>query len=140
MPSQIDGKLVAYLNWGGNSAFLYYVEHIVISEGIKRIGADAFSSVVYLLSVSLPSTLEDLSDTAFAQATELYRIFLSNNPNFTLSGRSPLRQRHCHFVQIPPLCKSYEGSPFYTESYEVPDGVQKICEQGIFYALGLRSL
>lgn len=139
VPSQIDGKQVAYLNWGGNSAFLYYVEHIVISEGIKRIGADAFSSAVYLLSVSLPSTLEDLSDTAFAQATELYRIFLSNNPNFTLADEVLFDSGIATLYKYP-LCKSYEGSPFYTESYEVPDGVQKICEQGIFYALGLRSL
>lgn len=139
IPSQIGGSEVEYINWGNNSANLYYVEHIVVSEGIKRIGDNAFSSAYYLLSVTLPSTLTELSQTAFSEATEIYKIFMDGGTNFSLTD-GVLYNAAGTVLYKYPLCKSDENNPAYTESYAVPSGVATICDFAIFYALGLSEL
>ncbi|MDD3946435.1 MAG: leucine-rich repeat protein [Clostridia bacterium] len=139
IPSQIDGLNVENLDWGNNSANLYYVEHIVVSEGIKRIGDYAFSSSYYLMSVSLPSTLEQLSQTAFSEATELYKIFLEGSAHFTLTDEVLYDNAHTILYKYP-LCKSDAENPSYTEYYTVPSGVTTICDYAVFYAVGLQTL
>ena len=44
---------------------------ITVSEGVTRIGAFAFNSYAKLTSVSLPTTLESIGDSAFISCTSL---------------------------------------------------------------------
>lgn len=47
------------------------VTKITVSEGVTRIGAFAFNSYAKLTSVSLPTTLESIGDSAFISCTSL---------------------------------------------------------------------
>ena len=47
------------------------VTKIIVSEGVTRIGAFAFNSYAKLTSVSLPTTLESIGDSAFISCTSL---------------------------------------------------------------------
>lgn len=139
IPAEIDGYPVTALDWGPNSSYAYYIEHLVVSEGIRRIGGEAFYSMPYLMALSLPSTLDTLSPSAFAGTTELYQIYLDGSAHFTLDN-GVLYDAGKTVMYKYPLCKSYEESPLYETSYTVPDGVRTIEEYAMFYALGLEEL
>lgn len=139
IPSKINGKSVVALDWGNNSANIYYVQHIVVSEGITRIGDYAFGSSYYLLSVTLPSTLQQLSVSAFAQTTELYKIFLEGSTAYYLD-EGVLYDNGQTVMYKYPLCKSDNDAPYYTESYSIPQSVQTVCDYAMFFALGIKTL
>ncbi len=61
----------------GPSAFAYSdLESVVIEDGIEGFGSSAFFLCQRLRSVTLPSTLKVIPETAFSQATSLYQIAL----------------------------------------------------------------
>lgn len=139
IPSKINGKSVVALDWGNNSANIYYVQHIVVSEGITRIGDNAFGSSYSLISVTLPSTLQQLSATAFAQTTELYSIFLEGSTAYCLDD-GVLYNNNQTIMYRYPLCKSDKDTPYYTEDFDIPTSVHTICDYAMFYALGIKTL
>lgn len=57
------------------------VEHLVIGEGITRIGNYAFYRGSNLQSISLPSTLESIGQNAFRQCSGLTSISSESLPN-----------------------------------------------------------
>lgn len=63
------------------------VEHLVIGEGITRIGNNAFYRGSNLQSISLPSTLESIGDYAFRQSSGLTSISSDTLPNLDSVGQ-----------------------------------------------------
>lgn len=63
------------------------VEHLVIGEGITRIGNYAFYLGSNLQSISLPSTLESIGDYAFRQSSGLTSISSDTLPNLDSVGQ-----------------------------------------------------
>lgn len=63
------------------------VEHLVIGEGITRIGNNAFYRGSNLQSISLPSTLESIGDYAFRQCSGLTSISSESLPNLDSIGQ-----------------------------------------------------
>ena len=63
------------------------VEHLVIGEGITRIGNYAFYQGSNLQSISLPSTLESIGDYAFRQSSGLTSISSDTLPNLDSVGQ-----------------------------------------------------
>ena len=63
------------------------VEHLVIGEGITRIGNYAFYRGSNLQSISLPSTLESIGDYAFRQSSGLTSISSDTLPNLDSVGQ-----------------------------------------------------
>ena len=63
------------------------VEHLVIGEGITRIGNYAFYQGSNLQSISLPSTLESIGNYAFRQSSGLTSISSDTLPNLDSVGQ-----------------------------------------------------
>ncbi len=94
------------------------IKHLVITSGVG-IGEDAFYDYEVLKTVSIPSTLTSISSNAFAGATSLLEINVSEGNEqyktidgslYTTDGRTLLR---------------YTGGSLQT-SFEVPYGVETI--------------
>lgn len=64
------------------------VEHLVIGEGITRIGNYAFYKGSNLQSISLPSTLESIGQNAFRDSKGLTSISSESLPNLDSIGQS----------------------------------------------------
>ncbi len=74
---------------------MHLIEHIVITEGVKTIGAYAFSEMPKLLTVTLPNSLEEIEECAFYYNQQLKEV---NTPeNLRLIGKSAFE-----------LCKALE--------------------------------
>lgn len=81
-----QGNLIAYCDiddedyyggWFYGSKF----SNVTICEGVKKIGSYAFNNNVQLSSLSLPSTLETISDYAFCYCSNINDVFVfSINP------------------------------------------------------------
>lgn len=52
------------------------IRHVIIADGIKKIGTYAFCNMPNLLKVTLPNSLEEIGDYAFQNATTLAKISL----------------------------------------------------------------
>ncbi len=70
LPSGTAGVADGFINdsYGKN------ITSVVLPEGLKYVGADAFSRLASLTSVTLPSTLRKLGDYAFKDCTQLSRV------------------------------------------------------------------
>lgn len=68
------------------------IQHIVIADGVKQIGAHAFSEMESLLSVTLPDSLEEIGEYAFFHDPQLTEINLPEQ--LQLIGKSAFEQCH----------------------------------------------
>ena len=66
------------------------IQHIVISDGVKQIGAHAFSEMESLLSVTLPDGLEEIGEYAFFNDPQLTKINLPEQ--LQVIGKSAFEQ------------------------------------------------
>ncbi len=68
-------------------AFSYSeVEKIVMNEGLKEIGDEAFYQNNNLFQIALPESLEKIGDNAFMNSKNLKGVFLSNPTDYPLLG------------------------------------------------------
>ena len=62
----------------------YFLESIVLMDGVKTIGSNAFRDCVQLKKVTMPGSMKDIEDWAFYGCTELTSVSMS--PNLTSIG------------------------------------------------------
>ncbi|BAK46098.1 MAG: leucine-rich repeat domain-containing protein [Lachnospiraceae bacterium] len=83
------------------------VRKIIISRGIRSIGAEAFQNAYRVRTVSLPDTLERIGDRAFANADELTEISVPNRVTYV--GRSAFA--HCDSLRTARLPQGVQVIP-----------------------------
>lgn len=138
IPSEIDG--VPVVEVGFASFYGAHIKTVVIREGIRRIGSDAFAESG-LVSVSLPSTLEVIEDGAFA-LTPLKTAVI---PEGVTSIGDALFFECTELTEVT-LPKSIEALPsdcFFEcmslKRIEIPEGVRKIGEQCFYFCISLEE-
>lgn len=151
----LNGNIIAFAQYGveeyttpegataiGQMAFCrnIYLKKIVISEGVKSIGSEAFfcdaSDDTKLEEVHLPSTLETMDFYTFARCRNIKR-FYGNNKFVTDDGYSLVIDNYnglgkkyiVHFASAAGLT-----------SYTIPEGIQGIENYCFYGADDLKSL
>jgi len=77
-----DAAFYDYYNWNSYenpAAEQRKIKVIIVSEGVKRIGHNAFTGNVELVSLSLPNSLETIGSYAFSGCTSLKSINSTGN-------------------------------------------------------------
>lgn len=103
-------------------------EEIVIPDGIKRIGTtegvfgySELYSDVFLRSITIPASVEEISPIAFMYCSSLERITVSeDNPNFCDINGVLYSKDQKTLIAYPP---SHEG-----ENFIIPPGVETIAD------------
>ncbi len=76
-----ETPLAAQVTWTGNSGVAKSITGVKINEGVEYLGANVFSGLVSLESVTLPASLNDINATAFDGCSKLVAIYSdSTNP------------------------------------------------------------
>ena len=85
IPSEIDGYPVIYIS---ERAFYsnQYITSVTIDEGVKQIGAGAFSYCPNLLRISLPSSITEIPENAFEGCAALRSAVLTDGIESIGSG------------------------------------------------------
>ena len=104
------------------------IHNVVIPEGIKEVGADTFWGFENLTSVTLPSTLEVINDSAFRDCISLTEIVIPEGVTYiggnAFSGCSNLKK-----VTLPSTLVELGFCAFENTALEditIPDSVKKI--------------
>ncbi len=129
-----DCVLINYCGDGGD---------VVVPEGVKKIGHNAFSRCKSLASVSLPKGLTGIGYRAFSECESLVSVSLPE-------GLTSIDERafsHCSSlksINIPDGVNSIGASAFYAceslTAITIPDSVTKIGEDAFAKCLSLESL
>lgn len=139
VPAYIDSKPVTSI--GARAFYTTKVRSVIISEGIKSIGDEAFFYCTELSNVSLPSTLESAGTGMFRACTNLKNVYMHGNGalgKYMFYGCTNLV-----LVEMPS--KVYcipEGAFSYCSSLRsvvLPQGLVEICPYA-FYRSGLQSV
>lgn len=76
----------AHVRHIGYNAFTGSIKRVVLSEGVESIGNSSFCSLGNLSSISIPSTVKSIDESAFYGCFDLNTITVhENNPFFTCS-------------------------------------------------------
>ena len=117
--------------------------HLVIPEGITRIGDKAFSSCSNLTSISLPKGITRIGNNAFYDCESLTSINIPegvmNIGVFAFYGCKSLKS-----ISIPEGITSIEDKAFYNceslTSISIPEGVTSIAEYAFYNCKSLTSI
>lgn len=126
----------------GDSAFYGIdITELVIPEGVKRIGANAFQACSYMTSVSLPASLEELVETTvtasgatyakinvFQNCNELTDIIISENNKKYAASQGVIYKKQGDV--ITELCSVSRGA---SGEIVIPNTVTKIWYQAFYY-------
>ena len=106
------------------------ITKIVIGEGITSIGAWAFNGTM-ITSVTLPSTVKVLGESAFAYCTELKTVYL--NDGLVSIGENAFEEDTLNTLRIPESVENIDFTAFSSvsindlilenSSYQIIDGV-----------------
>ena len=130
-----------------NAAFAEneYVTKFIVSEGIRYIGSSAFSGAKSLKEVVLPTTLEKIDESAFANCPELTAVtFADGTESLTeISARAFKDCPKLESVTLPDSVSAlgesaFEGDAALT-SFDIPDSLY-VLQARLFYGSGLTSL
>ena len=146
IPSTIDGYNVTSI---GNSAFAFVkADTVIIPEGIKKIGRNAFYHSDTLQYVTLPESLEEICDEAFDGCKFIREITIPDNVRIV--GNNPFFDcERLRIINVTPendCFATIDGVLFgkadkslicypaglQVEKYVVPNGIKKI-EKYAFY-------
>lgn len=89
VPSTYNGKPVVSIGKNAFSSMYTSVNLVLISEGIKTIESRAFNCCEDLISVVLPSTLENFEDEAFRLCDHLLEVYNLSDLGIELSDMGP---------------------------------------------------
>ena len=130
-----------------NAAFAEneYVTKFIVSEGIRYIGSNAFSGAKSLKEVVLPTTLEKIDESAFANCPELTAVtFADGTESLTeISARAFKDCPKLESVALPDSVSAlgesaFEGDAALT-SFDIPDSLY-VLQARLFYGSGLTSI
>lgn len=130
-----------------NAAFAEneYVTKFIVSEGIRYIGSSAFSGAKSLKEVVLPTTLEKIDESAFANCPELTAVtFADGTESLTeISARAFKDCPKLESVALPDSVSAlgesaFEGDAALT-SFDIPDSLY-VLQARLFYGSGLTSI
>ena len=130
-----------------NAAFAEneYVTKFIVSEGIRYIGSSAFSGAKSLKEVVLPTTLEKIDESAFANCPELTAVtFADGTESLTeISARAFKDCPKLESVTLPDSVSAlgesaFEGDAALT-SFDIPDSLY-VLQARLFYGSGLTSI
>ena len=78
IPAEVNGKKVTVI---GNGAFMYeyYLENIILPEGIREISDDAFYGCDEVENINIPSTVTSIGSQAFGRIYEIEEIVIPKN-------------------------------------------------------------
>ena len=111
-----------------------HLNEVVIGEGIKTIGDDAFHFCTNLTTVILPSTIKTLGETAFFQ-TRVVNLVLPYGLETIKAGA--LADTYCTSFVIPGTVKTIGDRAFYSSRHLTTvvfqDGAAKTIGSEIFY-------
>ena len=138
IPSEIDGVPVTEV---GFAAFYgTQIKTVVIGEGIRRIGVEAFSETG-LISVSLPSTLEVIEDSAFAMSplkTAVIPDGVKSIGETLFYGCTDLTE-----VTLPKSIEILPSGCFFEcmslKRIEIPEGLMEIGDQCFYFCISLEE-
>ena len=117
-----------------NGMTFYYIvlRRIILPEGLKRIGNNAFFSTLALEDVQLPSTLREIGEAAFINSR------IKMNPLIIPEGMSTIAPSTFSFcshligqVVLPSTMKEIQREAFYNTpitAINFPEGLEKIGE------------
>lgn len=104
------------------------IARVQVGEGITRVGNSSFSGCTQLEEVTLPASLEQIGESAFANSPELVRVTLPEGVTelgaYAFSGCTGLTS-----VGLPAGLKSIGSQTFSNSglvSVTIPDGVESI--------------
>lgn len=139
VPAYIDSKPVTSI--GARAFYTTKVRSVIISEGIKSIGDEAFFYCTELSNVSLPSTLESTGIGVFRACTSLKNVYMHGNASlgkYMFYGCTNLST-----IELPDVAYFIpEGAFSYCKSLRsvvLPQELVEICPYA-FYRSGLQSV
>lgn len=134
IPSSVNfkGRYYNVTSIGVNAFYNSSIEHIRISEGIKSIGAHAFSYCQYLTEVELPNSLTDIEGELFYKCIRLKNIFVGFENESFLSVNGVLYSKNLKTIKAFPNAKG--------ETYEIIKGTEFIDNFAFKSCVSLKSL
>lgn len=114
--TMMEGELYSDYPWAD---IRLNITEVVIEEGVKSIGKDAFRIAMALTSVHLPSSVERISESAFADCDRLMSIAVATSNPYFASSNGILYNNDKTTLLIYPGGKS-------EKCYIIPDGVTSI--------------
>ena len=128
VPNEIDGYPVVGIEYG---AFSYSgVTSVVIPEGVTYIDTYVFSGCESLISVSLPSTMESIGESAFNNCTSLELV--KYNGTETKAAEIAIGESNDYLLNATWEYATGEEEP---EEPEEPEG-PLMTEDGFYYEFG----
>lgn len=122
IPSTIDQKPVIAI--GNGSLENANVSHVVISNGITIIEAQAFYGNTYIREIAIPESVTDIGVNAFGNCSNLEKIKLSSkNANYCLVNGALYNKEKTSIIRFPAARED--------EAYAIEEGVVSI-EAGAF--------
>lgn len=109
------------------------LQHLVLSEGVKNLYANAIVGDTCLVSVSLPASLENFDDNAISSCDKISEIHVSEaNPHYMLVDGVLFTRDMKRLVFLPSMLQ--------IAHYDVPDGVESFNGSAIVLNFNLKSL
>lgn len=125
---------------------------VTISEGVKKIGEEAFSGCKELVKISIPSSVTEIGVGAFSRCPKLEEIKVADaNKKYTVVNNCVIEKSTktlvvgCKTSVIPAdgSVKTIGGEAFAGSGITdivIPDGVTEICEEAFIGCTGLLNL
>ncbi|MBR2902288.1 MAG: leucine-rich repeat domain-containing protein [Clostridia bacterium] len=134
------------------SVWEYKAKHIVVEEGVERIGNETFSNFKKAETVSLPSTLKEIGESAFEHCESLQEVVIPEGvtriESYAFKDCLLLKS-----IELPSTLEDIWGFAFdgcvKIRSLVIPDKVKKVrlsiinrCEElvCIYFGKGVESL
>ncbi len=132
IPAKLGGyKTVGIMSYAFKE--LANLKSVVIPEGIKQVGAGIFSNSG-VTQITIPSTLTQAEDNAFFYCKKLKKIIVSeNNPAFCSDENGVLYNKDKTELIIFPAKNKLE-------TFNVPGGVAKICNNAFYSNTALKKV
>ncbi len=141
----------------GSYAFsCYYAESIHISEGVKIIASNAFSSVTKCTELSLPKSLKEIHKSAFSHCRSLSTVTIPKNVEFigggAFGGCDKLEEINVHsrnrfYKSVDGVLYSKDMTHLHTypmnksgETFVIPDSVKTIGFKAFYRSLNMKTL